>query len=231
VTDLKEAIRQRQIRRLCHFTPSRNLPHIISSGLGIVASSALASDVRAVFNPTDLERLDGHADHVCCSIEYPNAWYFHKARAKEQLFRDWAILLISPDALLIDGAKFSPRNAAAGAGRYVREGLDGFGTLYVREVIGAYNKKLIRTPTRPIAVPTDDQAEVLIPKLVPLSMILGVVVGSAEQARAEVERLRIARLARPRFFIAPHFYDRTVLSDAIREGNVPPEIPHDEPEE
>ena len=80
---------QRRITRLCHLTPSRNLGHIAVDPRGILALQHLEKDEKSVFNPTDLARLDGYLDHVCCSIQYPNAWYFRKARNKEQLFPDW----------------------------------------------------------------------------------------------------------------------------------------------
>jgi len=108
---LEEAV-QRGITRLCHFTPSRNLAHILSGGLGILATKHLKDDERALYNATDLARLDGHEDHICCSIEYPNAWYFDRAKDREPLFRDWVVLLINPRYLWEDGTKFCPRNAA-----------------------------------------------------------------------------------------------------------------------
>jgi len=33
---------------------------------------------------TDLDRLDGHRDKVCCTIEYPNAYYWNKAKDKRE---------------------------------------------------------------------------------------------------------------------------------------------------
>ena len=80
----------------------------------------------AIFHATDKDRLDGYPDHVCCSIQYPNAWYFKRARASEILFLDWVVLLIRAHCLWQPGAKFCPRNAAAGHGRLVRGGLAGF---------------------------------------------------------------------------------------------------------
>ena len=79
---------QRGITRLCHFTPSRNLSHIAEDRTGILSAKHLLEAEKTIFNPTDLERLDGYPDHVCCSIQYPNAWYFKKARSRERLFQD-----------------------------------------------------------------------------------------------------------------------------------------------
>ena len=93
VATIKTEAERRGITRLCHFTPSRNLAHIASDPKGILASRHLLDDEKIVFNPTDRERLDGHKGHVCCSIQYPNAWYFRTARGKEVLFRDWGRVL------------------------------------------------------------------------------------------------------------------------------------------
>ena len=46
--------------------------HIKAGKTGVLASKHLSVDEREVFNPTDVERLDGYPDHVSCSIEYPN---------------------------------------------------------------------------------------------------------------------------------------------------------------
>ena len=110
---IRERARRRGITRLCHFTPSRNLAHIASDSNGLLASRHLQDDEAAIFNPTDKVRLDGYPGHVCCSIQYPNAWYFRKARDNERLFPDWVVLLIDVRYLWQAGTKFCPRNAAA----------------------------------------------------------------------------------------------------------------------
>ena len=119
---IRERANRRGVTRLCHFTPSRNLAHIASDTRGILASRHLKGDEAAIFNPTDKARLDGHTGHVCCSIQYPNAWYFRRARENERLFPDWVVLLIDARYLWQAGTKFCPRNAAAGHGRVVHEG-------------------------------------------------------------------------------------------------------------
>lgn len=224
---LAESVAARGVSRLCHFTPSRNLAHIIADGRGIVASQSLSTDVRAVFNPTDLKRLDGHQHCVCCSVEYPNAWYFRTARGKDPIFKDWVVLIVSKDALLLPDVEFCKRNAAAGYGRHARVGKDGFDSMYVSDVAGAGDRIYRRSGSHHTAVPTDQQAEVLIPNLVPLSLVTAVAVSSREQAVLEVERLKLAALPVPRFVIAPYFYRADDLSRAILAGSVPPEEPYD----
>src|SRR5262245_52156175 len=84
----------RGINRLCHFTPSRNLVHIASGSTGLLATKMLKASERSVYTQTDLRRIDGYEHSVCCSIQYPNAWYLDKAQLDEPLFKDWVILLI-----------------------------------------------------------------------------------------------------------------------------------------
>ena len=113
---IREAATRRGITRLCHFTPSRNLVHIATDPSGLLASSHLKDNDKAVFNATDASRFDGFPDHVCCSIQYPNAWYFRRARGNERIFYDWVVLLVKSHHLWAPGCKFSPRNAAANFG-------------------------------------------------------------------------------------------------------------------
>ena len=226
---LARAIEKRGIRRLCHFTPSRNLAHIVIGKKGILATARLERTERDVFNPSDLQRLDGHKDHICCSVEYPNAYFFRRARENEILFKDWVVLLLDPTLMLVDGVKFCSRNASAERGRLIKEGMAGFESMYAPTVVGAYNKKFVRFQKQSPAVTTDNQAEVLIPDQIPLERIVAVAVRTKDQAVLEIERLRLLGLTQlPRFLVAPLFYDPDALMPALYNGNVPPETPHDD---
>jgi len=222
---LAETIKRRGIRRVCHFTPSRNLGHILCGGRGILATKHLSASERDVFNPTDLERLDRHTGHVCCSVEYPNAWYFRKVRANERIFLDWVVLLIEADVLLEPSVKFCPRNAAAAYGRLADEGLEAFDAMYAPRVNG--QRTYFRTKEQSDAVPTDQQAEVLIPDAIPVAKLTGVAVRDRDQAATEVARLRQLQVEIPPFVIAPLFFNAYALSSALRSGEVPEEIPYD----
>ena len=63
-------------------------------------------------NPTDPDRYDGRDDLICCSIEYPNTYYFVKVREHDHLFKDWVVLLIEPSYLWHPDTCFCPCNAA-----------------------------------------------------------------------------------------------------------------------
>jgi hypothetical protein len=185
----------------------------------------LQEDERAVLNPTDLQRFDRHPDHICCSVEYPNAWYLDRARSKERIFKDWIVLLLTPSLMLRHGTLFSPRNAAAGYGAYLQPGVEGFLEMYAPEITGAYAKKFIRRPTHIASVPTDQQAEVLVPGAVASGDILGVVVRDEEQARNEVLRLKLmGSAAKFRILISPSLFDKNSLDAHIRAGKRPAEV-------
>jgi len=228
---MNEAIRvrtmARSITRLCHFTPARNLVHIATQEQGVLATQHLRDDEKAVLNPTDLERLDGFPDHVCCSIQYPNAWYFQKAREKERLFRDWVVLLIAARYLWLSGTKFCPRNAAANQGQKVRDGIEAFEALFAPSVEGAYGKTFLRSASHPPWLPTDDQAEVLVPDRIQREDILGIVVRDESQARREIARLKQLDATVPRLLIAPLFFSARQLSDSLRKGDLPAEREYD----
>lgn len=220
---IKQSATARQITRLCHFTPSRNLVHIATDPRGLLATEHLEENERTAFNPTDLERWDGHKGHICCSVQVPNAWYFQKARSKDRIFRDWVVLLIAPHYLWMKETKFCPRNAAARGGREAASGHAAFEAMFAPSVVGAYDKEFVRSATRPACIPTDDQAEVLIPDRVVREDVLGVVVQDESQAKREIERLQTLNERVPRVLIAKDFFSANWLSATIQSGNFPTE--------
>ncbi|MBX3747810.1 MAG: DUF4433 domain-containing protein [Verrucomicrobiae bacterium] len=223
IASIRAKVTMRGISRLCHFTPSRNLVHIATDPNGVLSAVRLRKDEKAVFNATDLRRLDGFPDHVCCSVQYPNAWYFRKARGNESLFADWVVLLLRPDALWKAGTRFSARNAAANYGSGVAEGERAFDSMFAQSVIGAYGKTFTRTAEHPAWLTTDQQAEVLIPDRVAGEDILGIAVASEAQAKREHARLEQLHADIPRIVIAPDFFNPHSLSARLMSGTAPSE--------
>lgn len=221
IESIKVAAERRGITRLCHFTPSRNLMHIAKDRQGILASKHLKGDEKSVFNPTDSKRLDGHSSYVCCSIQYPNAWYFRKARGGEKLFLDWVVLLIRSHYLWRSGTKFCPRNAAAGSGKYVQEGEQAFNSLFEKTVEGS--QTFTRSPRHPLFLPTDQQAEVLIPDRVERQDMIGVAVYDEAQAKREAARLEMRQVSCPPILIVPDFFDPQRLRGMLLSGRIPTE--------
>lgn len=229
--DIEQLATARNITRLCHFTPSRNLQHIAAGRTGVLSTKSLSEAERAAFNATDLERLDRHTGHVCCSIEYPNAWYFRKARDKDPLFPDWVVLLFRPDYLWHPGTLFSPRNAAAGFGAGLKAGGDGFEAMFAPAVSGAYGRSYTRTPKQRPCCPTDQQAEVLVEDKLLLSDVIAVAVQSSDQAATERARLRVNGMDPNQFtfVIAPHMFNANSLDGVIRFGLTPSETVYSPP--
>lgn len=229
---IKTEVLRRGITRLCHFTPSRNLGQILSGNSGVLATRKLQEDERNIFAPTDLQRLDGHIGHISCSIEYPNAWYFDRARSRELLFRDWAIVFIAPKYLWKRETLFCPRNASASFGREVGSGDGAFMRLFAPEVIGAYGRKYSRSSLTPDYCVTDEQAEVLIAEEIALEDILGFAVTSIAQARNEGVRLKFlgipsARIQELKVIVSPDLFDKNRLSRLLKQGGRPQETGFD----
>jgi hypothetical protein len=194
--------------------------------VGILATKRLEENERVVYNPTDLERLDRHKGFICCSMQYPNAWYFDVARAKDVLFTDWVVLFLAPKYLWLPGTRFCPRNAAANYGRDVREGEEAFLALFADSVPGAYGQVRRRSAAHMECCPTDDQAEVLVADRIPAEDIIAVAVRSTSQAKNETARLRLAKAPENRYnlVVAPALFEKKVLSNLIRAGKRPVEI-------
>lgn len=226
IAAISDDVARRGISRLCHFTPSRGLGYILSGGVGILPSRMLREEERLFYNPTDLARLDGHTDHICCSIEYPNAWYLDIARGKEKLFLDWVVIFIHPAVLAAKSTLFCPRNAAANSGVGIAGGYAAYSSLFAPSVRGSGNRTYSRTFFRPDAVPTDEQAEVLIEGMIPIKDVLAIGVASQEQAQMELVRLRLLGIdvSNLKFVICPQLFNKYALSSALKNGPKPLEI-------
>lgn len=211
------------LTRLTHFTPARNLPHILADReLRSVAD--LSESVRACYTPTDRQRLDGHPEKVCCSFQHPNGYYFDIARRGETArnYPDWICLLIDKAAAAEDGTLFCARNGAAGG---ARPGPDALAACYAPAVTGQGGQTRRRGAAHDPASPTDVQAEVLLPAPVPLSLVRAIVFPSDAAAREEQGRLdRLGRFsAAPPFAVGPGLFDKWVVAAAVTRG-VPVEI-------
>lgn len=182
-------LREHPITRLVHFTPSSNLPHILRDGV-LRPVEELAKDPTAAYRVTDMARLDGHREMTCCSIEYPNAFYYRTVaeRAQATVYPDVAMLLLDPRWLMREGVLFYERNASS-ASVVARTGIEGLDSLYRQSMAGARGLTFSRGPLHDPACPTDMQAEVQIPGQIPLSSVRGIVAPSLALARQEFGRL------------------------------------------
>jgi hypothetical protein len=213
----------RGITRICHFTASRNLPHILEDRAGIFCTSKLQNDEKAVFNITDEYRHDGNLDFVCCTIEYPNAWYLRKAADAEKLFKDWVLLFIKPHYLFQESTEFCPHNAARGGGSNLKAGFEAYNSLFDHEVRGY--QTYVRDSHQLACSPTDDQAEIHVFERIRLADIVGVGVRTIAQAKNEFARLKLAGHDPTvlKFLVVPELFDAYSLSRYIRLGRRPSE--------
>jgi hypothetical protein len=219
------------ITRLCHLTPLRNLVHLVCDDAGLLSLRELV-EREGAFNQQDLERLDNHPDHIHCSIEYPNGWYLRQRRLNAtpvgRLFPDWVCLTIDPKHLWQPGTRVCVRNAAAAGGSLVKDiSVETLRALYSSPVVGAGGTARTRSKTRLKSCPTDDQAEVLVRRSIPLLDIKTVIVDSESDAK----RIRTAlaqiggKIEHIQWAIAPSLFSSRQLSTAIAAGQPPTETP------
>lgn len=223
-TDVQQEVERLGISRLCHFTPLRNLVHI-TTGEGLLSTQILNERERKEFTQQDLARWDGHPDHISCSIEYPNAWYYRRKLDDDDVFRTWVVLTIHPSHLGNDETLFCHRNASAAYGTYIRTGIEGLRGLYETPVVGAGNRTYERTPNHLAQCPTDNQAEVLVPRFIPIEDVLTVAVPTDEQAAFVYTGLEQIGGAPERFSftVVPEFFAPWSLKHAISGGMRPAE--------
>jgi hypothetical protein len=216
-----EVLQRRGVTRLLHFTPARNLPHILRDRR-LRAVKELAEDVRAVYANTDPQRLDGQTDKISCSIEFPNGWYLRRVKGKTVNYPDWVYLVLDPLVAARPGALFCYRNAASGYGDRLKAGQSGLEECYAPSVVGAYDRTYRRGPHHSPAAPTDAQAEVLVPGPIDLSHIRAIIHPSP--AHAAQEWARLGRLGLDPSVVewasSPTLFDANATSNAAQSGGV-----------
>lgn len=223
---IRSEVERRMITRLCHFTPTRNLVHILTGDQGLVPRARLDADALSPFSPTDPARFDGYLGYHACTAEYPNLWYFDQAKDRDSIFRDWVLLLLKRDYIWAPGTRFCPHNAALNRGRNVGEGETAFLQMFAPSVIGSGGATRQRYRLHLPCSPTDDQAEVLVPGVIPLTDVIGIVVANTESAEehwVRMQLLGVADLTIP-FVVAPVLFDKYALRSAIVAGKRPEEV-------
>ena len=95
--------------------------------------------------------------------------------------------------------------------------------MFAPRVVGARGREYVRTAERAACLPTDEQAEVLVPDQVVREDILGIAVANESQAKREVARFRRLKQRVPRVVIVKDFFYANRLSDKLRSGNFPTE--------
>lgn len=183
---IRNEVQRRGISRVCHLTQSRKLPHILKHLDGIYSVDWLKQNAPDLFDANDKQRMDGLPDHISCSVEYPNVWYLKNATAREELFKEWVVLLIKPEVLWREHNRFCIRNCGAMRGNLVKEGYTGFVEMFQNEVSGAGGRVFPRTTQMLTCCPTDGQAEAMIHRQIPRDMIFGIAIPDKKRAEDEI---------------------------------------------
>lgn len=202
--------------RLCHFTKVKSFVHILAEEEGILATDFVKEDVK---QQNDLERLDNATDYVCCSLQYPNGWYWKKVKQRDEdsVFKDWVVLSIDLSILKERQFNFCPCNAAKNHGGYIRNDVKN-----INELFSTTSGGFKRTPRMLSCCPTNDQSEILVYKNIPLQFINGIIVGNEDSAN-DIGAILKTVGKDIRVFISPSVCN-TDWSNQVRNGNVPQEI-------
>lgn len=214
-----EKIAEIGLSRVVHFTPAKNLHHIVADGQ-VRPTTDLVELAPEYFAPTDTIRLDDHPNLTCVSFTYPNPFYFETARGKQAFkrFPDWVCLLINAEVLTRDGTLFSPCNAAKRRGAFLMPEMDGLARCFASPTVLNYER--MQSHHRLCA--TDLQAEALVPGPIPLSDVTAIVIPTVAAARNGYARLNAADLKPDRFnwVVAPKMFVKSSLANAIQRGLV-----------
>ena len=214
-----DILTRRGVTRLCHFTKLQNLTHIITCADGILASSSIRQDTK---NVNDTARYDGELDFVCCSVQYPNSWFLHKAMQNypDKIFSEWVVLYIHLNILEYKNTKFCPCNASRANGAYISKNMDNIDSIFASTVSTfAYPK----TSKMLSCCPTDGQAEILIENNIPRKYIQAIAVGNEDVAGRVYSILKINNQKHISIYIAPDILTAK-WSHMIKKGCSPNEI-------
>jgi len=208
-----EYLKNRDVTRLCHFTKVRSLIHILTDDFGIRATDFINLDVK---QQNDKERLDNATDYVCCSLQYPNSWYWRQAKDRDvdKVFQEWVVLSIDLAILKNVDFKFCPNNAATSGGISICDNLADIKTMFLPK-----NGRFVRSSCMLKCCPTNDQAELLVHKNISHRFINRIIVGDQNCANHVTSILLTINKAIP-VYIAPDVCNIN-WSKMVRNGQVP----------
>ena len=202
---IAEFARERDIRRILHFTSFPSLVGIFKTGF-LMSRSAMDEyaiahpESRVDFHPNDTGRWDMRLNCINMSIERANTkllWVMQQ-REENSGREPWCILEVDPVCMEKEGVYFTVSNAASA---YVRKhgtriGIDGLRDLFAesitsgRQVDGGLTETYVvnRDKSVPSNRPTDGQAEVLVPGSITTKLIKRIICRSqSEMMRVHVE--------------------------------------------
>lgn len=164
--EIGRTLKNHHVSRLCHITQVDKLFSILYGDEGILATDFC--DSKSMYR-NDVDRMDGKTEYISTSIEYPNVWYYSNKKDVNPYVNNWAVLFIDPTLCQKENTLFCPINSAASKGAYIRGDAEIFRASFNQQV--GFRR---RTNYMLNSCPTDDQAEVLIYKHVPVNSITGI---------------------------------------------------------
>lgn len=186
---IEDFLVERGVQHLVHFTSTFNLLGIFEQGyiyprekLDVLKAVDRHNEIKH-FSHMDNDRADGYLHYVNTSVSHANFYVLDAyKRRKSDNFDDWCILKLDPFIAAWPGVLFSVCNASSREAKQygVRQGLEGLEQLFQKEV--STKKRVFKRVigmTRD-DIPTDLQAEVLVPNPIAKSKILSVSFESKE---------------------------------------------------
>lgn len=185
-----EAVEQREIYDVVHFTTSAGLVGIFAKNM-LLPRAQLASDdyLEHIYRPNSKIRYEARKywEYVNLSISSVNNRFFSISQGwhptQDNLF--WAILHFDPVILTHPEVLFSPGNMAY-RGIVPEGGRDGFEAIFANKVPCGFGGTRNRVTSLAANLPTDPQAEVLYPGGISTVFLRQVTVADNEDA-ASVE--------------------------------------------
>lgn len=195
---IEEFARERDIRRILHFTSFPSLLGIFKTGF-LMSRSAMDEyaiahpESRVDFHSNDAGRWDMRLNCINMSIERANTKLLWVMRQREENSgrEPWCILEIDPVCMEKAGVYFTVSNAASA---YVRKhgtrfGIEGLRDLFAesitsgRQVDGGLTETYVvsRDSSVPLNRPTDGQAEVLVPGSITTKLIKRIICRSQSE--------------------------------------------------
>lgn len=210
--DIENVLLEHNISRLCHMTQIDKLFSILYGDTGIWANDFYEG---TGMYRNDLERRDGRTDYISTSIEYPNVWYYNAKRNINPKVNTWAVIFIDTNVCMDDSTLFCPINSASSKGHYIGGQVENFKRVFDSEVGFRH-----RSPLMLECCPTDDQAEVLVYRNIPVIAICGVAFESDAIAHVMQELLDKYGVRYPDLYASKDLFT-TNMSYMIRHGCKP----------
>jgi hypothetical protein len=182
--EIMEAIEDRGIEEIIHFTRIENIESIITNGI-LSRNKAKEKSIRIIASDTD--RFDNFLDYISTSISFPNYKMFFTKR--EQEISEWAVIKISPSILYEKDCKFFNDNAASNKSTQIEDINEIF-----EENIEIKGKIKERQPYINRNMPTNPQAEVLVKDEIEVGYIKSIIVHKEEvknQIKFKVPQINI----------------------------------------